>query len=80
VARTGKRAAVLRRILTEAGLRPLAGQLARPDGAKHRNELLRLYRTLGGLIRAPTWRAGGWDILFEGPLVLELDEQLHFNR
>jgi hypothetical protein len=35
----------------EAGLRPLVGQPPRPTGAGHRDELLDLYRTLGGLIR-----------------------------
>jgi hypothetical protein len=29
---------------------------------------------------APTFAPGGWDLRFDGPLVVELDEQLHFNR
>src|SRR4051794_7151993 len=77
VARTGRRAAALRRILVEAGLQPLAGQLPRPTGAEHRDELLDVYRALGGRIEAPVWQAGPWDIVLEGPLLVELDEQLH---
>ena len=80
MARTGRRARALRRILTEAGLLPTSGQLPRPTGMAHRGELLDLYRDLGGLLDAPVWRPGGWDLVFEGALVVELDEQLHFNR
>jgi len=28
---------------------------------------------------APTFRPGGWDLPFRGPLLVELDEELHFN-
>lgn len=80
MARTGKRARALRRILIEAGLAPVSGQLPRPTGAAHRDELLELYRVLGGLLDNPVWQPGGWDLIFEGPIVVELDEQLHFNR
>lgn len=76
----GKRAGVLRRLLAQAGLEPVVSQLPRPTGAEHHAELLELYRALGGLIELPVWRPGGWDLIFEGPLVVELDEQLHFNR
>jgi hypothetical protein len=74
------RAAALRRILIEAGLRPLSGQIPRPTGAAHLDELTELHRSLGGCATVPAWRPGGWDLLFEGPLAVELDEQLHFNR
>jgi len=78
--RTGKRALALGRILIEAGLAPTKGQLPRPSGTAHSDELLELYRDLGGLLDDPAWKPGGWDLIFEGPLVVELDEQLHFNR
>src|SRR4051812_47096159 len=80
VVRTGKRASALRAILEQAGLRLSTAKLARPTGAEHHTELLALYRDLEGLIDAPVWRPGGWDLTFDGPLVIELDEQLHFNR
>jgi hypothetical protein len=35
---------------------------------------------LGGLLDAPVWRPGGWDIVFAERLAVELDEELHFNR
>ena len=39
-----------------------------------------MYRELGGLLTTPVWRPGSWDMVFAGPLVVELDEELHFNR
>lgn len=80
MAPTGKRARRLKSILTEAGMAPGVGQLPRPTGAAHQEELFGLYRALGGLLDAPAWRPGGWDLIFLGPRVIELDEQLHFNR
>jgi hypothetical protein len=80
VAAIGKRARALRGLLLEAGLRPTDTTPARPTGAAHHRELLALYRSLGGLLKRPTWRPGVWDLSFGGPLVVELDEQLHFNR
>lgn len=80
MARAGKRALALRAVLADARLTPLTTRLARPTGAEHREELLALYSELGGLIETPVWRPGGWDLIFEGQLVVELDEQLHFNR
>lgn len=80
MAPTGKRARALGRILIAAGLTVASGQLPRPTGALHTHELHELYRNLGGLLDSPRWRPGGWDLIFEGPIVVELDEQLHFNR
>ncbi len=37
------------------------------------------YRLLGGIQRQPTLAPGKWDLSFSG-FVLELDEELHFNR
>ena len=42
-------------------------------------EVLRLYRALGGQIENPVLRPGAWDVRVDGVLV-ELDEELHFNR
>lgn len=42
-------------------------------------ELLSLYRGLGGIEDHPRLRPGTWDLSFGGVLV-ELDEELHFNR
>jgi hypothetical protein len=39
-----------------------------------------LYETLGGKLEAPAIAPGGWDLSFDGGLVVELDEELHFNR
>ncbi len=42
--------------------------------------MLKLYRRLGGLHGAPALRPGAWDLVFDDGLVVELDEELHFNR
>ncbi len=47
--------------------------------AESRAEVHRLYRALGGQIENPVLRPGAWDIRVDGVLV-ELDEELHFNR
>ena len=84
--RTGARAAVLLDALMATGLEPLAARAAppRPHAADLPQaiyaELLELYRSLGGSQDTPTFRPGGWDLPFNGPLVVELDEELHFNR
>lgn len=78
--RTGRRAGVLKGTLTQAGLVPVDTQLARPTGDAKHDELLAIYRSLGGLLDDPPWRPGPWDLIFEDGLVVELDEQLHFNR
>ena len=39
-----------------------------------------LYRTLGGMNPNPSFRPGSWDLAFADGLVVELDEELHFNR
>lgn len=38
-----------------------------------------MYRELGGRLESPALRPGPWDLTVDGILV-ELDEQLHFNR
>lgn len=84
--RTGARAAVLLDALAASGLEALAKDAVprRPCladlPAATRAELLDLYLTLGGIQDAPTFRPGNWDLPFRGPLLVELDEELHFNR
>lgn len=78
--RTGRRTEVLRDLLAGAGLRPTSTTPPRPSGAEHVDELLGLYRHLGGLQNAPALRPGAWDLVFDDGLVVELDEELHFNR
>lgn len=80
MARTGKRANNLKALLVAAGSVSTADKLPRPSGAEHHDELLALYHRLGGRNNSPAWRPGAWDLTFDGPLVVELDEQLHFNR
>lgn len=40
---------------------------------------LDMYRRLGGRLDHPTLAPGSWDLTF-GDLLVELDEELHFNR
>lgn len=42
-------------------------------------EALSLYRSLGGLQAQPDLRPGAWDLVFDNLLLVELDEELHFN-
>lgn len=42
--------------------------------------VLGTYRNLGGILESPTLRPGGWDIPTAGGLIVELDEEQHFNR
>ena len=83
VVRTGKRAQALAVLLTEAGL-PVADE--RPPAPRSealspemREDVLDLYRSLGGRPGRPL-RPGAWDLALTGGDVVELDEELHFNR
>lgn len=49
-----------------------------PPEAAH--EIHRLYRALGGVSSEPRLRPGPWDLVLDDGVVLELDEELHFNR
>jgi hypothetical protein len=80
--KTGARAGNLQALLLRAGLQPAAppptprlGDIA-PLG----DEIVALYEVLGGARAKPDLRPGGWDLAFEDGLVVELDEELHFNR
>ena len=82
--RTGARAQALSALLTEAGLpvtdaRPPAPRLDTLP-APLRAEVLDLYRALGGRRDDPALRPGAWDLALAAGGVVELDEELHFNR
>ncbi len=81
--RTGRRASVLRELLVAAGWhpapapeRPRLHELLPELGAS----ISDLYASLGGQANPTTLRPGNWDIALEGGVVIELDEELHFNR
>lgn len=82
--RTGARAEALQNLLNRAGLVSAASIPAAPRLGDLPDEaqvaVVALYRALGGTepVRPP--RPGAWDLAFEGGLVVELDEELHFNR
>jgi len=81
--RTGRRASVLADLLKGGGLvvdvtPPSAPRIddLQPWMAE---DLFDLYRTLGGKLDRPALRPGAWDLSLDGVLI-ELDEELHFNR
>lgn len=81
--RTGRRADLLRSLLLAAGLEH-GSSPKRPSLDSLSPELLSeldgLYRRLGGIKDQPAFRPGAWDLSFADGLVVELDEELHFNR
>jgi hypothetical protein len=84
MARTGARAAALNTVMIAAGYcpadrKPEPPRLASLD-ANVANQLRELHRTLGGTAADPQLRPGSWDLAYDGDLVVELDEELHFNR
>jgi hypothetical protein len=42
--------------------------------------VLSSYRKFGGSLVEPVFRPGPWDLAFTNDLIVELDEELHFNR
>lgn len=84
--RTGKRTEVLADALVASGLTRLPSDRApaRPRmsdlSEATAGELVELYRSLGGAHDHPDLRPGSWDLVFEGSVLVELDEELHFNR
>lgn len=82
--RVGARAAALSAALSAAGFEgarqgPPAPRLADlPEDL--RSALLALYRDLGGQQERPALRPGAWDLALTVGVVVELDEELHFNR
>ncbi|MEC4841102.1 hypothetical protein R2360_16815 [Mycobacteroides chelonae] len=82
--RTGARAAVLQQLLFHAGLQPAVHIPSAPrwDGlsSEAQTTVTALYGELGGLQPVRALRPGAWDLSFADGLVVELDEELHFNR
>ncbi len=81
--KTGARANALEQLLARVGYKPAAklpgprtGDLS-PERIEH---VAHLYRALGGTTASPRLRPGAWDLAFQGGIVVELDEELHFNR
>lgn len=81
--RTGKRASALARLLEAGGLAPDVSKMGAPRvedlDAATAGDVLRLYKDLGGALEHPQLRPGAWDLSMDGTLI-ELDEELHFNR
>src|SRR3954453_21637225 len=80
---TGARVAALQELFERLGYEPAGAIVApRPSSlsADRRDEVLRLYRALGGTQPSPQLRPGAWDLVLTGGLFVELDEELHFNR
>ena len=80
-----KRAAVLKELLQDCGLElstvkvPAPRWKTLPDEA--RNDLVKVFAALGGKSELKSARGpGAWDITLSDGLVIELDEQAHFNR
>ena len=71
-------------ILRDLGFREAATKLRSPRlqtlSFEAAESTLKLYSELGGTLQVPKLRPGGWDLQYSGNFVVELDEQLHFNR
>lgn len=82
--RTGTRARSLAALLERGGLRAGGTPPPAPRLADLPEELARsvlsLYRALGGASASPSLRPGGWDLALADGTLVELDEELHFNR
>jgi hypothetical protein len=82
--RTGARAEVLRSALVAAGFGVAAQRAPAPRldalPADLRAAVVSLYRQLGGQQPQPVLRPGAWDPALADGMVVELDEELHFNR
>jgi hypothetical protein len=71
-------------LLGEAGVLavPMAMPAPRLNGLppEFADDIVDLYRSLGGKQLRPVLRPGAWDLAIEGDVLIELDEELHFNR
>lgn len=77
-----RREAALGALLLDAGFRPSPSKPRAPreePGSQVAVRASELYRSLGGRLNKPTLRPGAWDLAFD-ELVVELDEEQHFNR
>lgn len=84
VVRTGARAKALQSLMVEAGFRATAAPPPAPRldslNASARDRVVELFGTLSEQTPMPPLRPGAWDLAFDDGLVVELDEELHFNR
>ncbi len=82
--RTGARADALGAALAAAGFSVVAQRPPAPRldalPADIRAGVMSLYLELGGQQEQPVLRPGVWDLALTGGMVVELDEELHFNR
>jgi hypothetical protein len=82
--RTGARAEALGAALADAGFDVAAQGPPAPRldvlPADLCAAVVALYRELGGQQEQPVLRPGAWDLALAGGVVIELDEELHFNR
>lgn len=82
--RTGARARALLQLLIRGGFRPVAVQPPPPRlddlPPESAARIVDLHLKLGGHEGFDRFRPGAWDLAFQDGLVVELDEQLHFNR
>lgn len=70
--------AILERIHGAATKIPRARMTDLPSQAQR--ELLHVYKNLGGVLESPILAPGDWDFAFADGFIVELDEDLHFNR
>lgn len=82
--KTGARVNALRSIThslgwVESAARPPAPRLGALSNTVA-DSVMALYRELGGVQSVPKLAPGGWDLAFTDGLLLELDEDMHFNR
>lgn len=81
--KVGKRASALASLLEAGGLNTDVVKPGPPRLDDLRTEMqaevLDLYRALGGASDRPTLRPGAWDLSMSG-ILIEIDEELHFNR
>lgn len=82
--KTGARALVLQDLLTQIDLGPALGGPPVPRlttlPPEMAGRILDLFKALGGTSAFPALRPGAWDLVCKGGLLVELDEELHFNR
>ncbi|BBY44183.1 hypothetical protein MCEL_24780 [Mycolicibacterium celeriflavum] len=82
--RTGARAKALQSLMVRAGFRAMATTPPAPRlralPVPARNQVVELFEILGGRTPMPPLRPGAWDLAFDAGVVVELDEELHFNR
>lgn len=81
--RAGARASVLDQVLLQAGLTRASARPGAPRIADLpvplAGEIFDLYHQLGGKLADPAFRPGAWDLPYSN-VIVELDEDMHFNR